>query len=247
MVLGRTRAVATKFLSDIKKLLFYTTIVVQCVFFTFYLYAIYNNIDKTIFLIAYSLLFLLAMIIFINHLITHKKSSKRINKFNRFLRVFKYFVNGSMLVINVCEMMNYTTTGTNKLLLILSAITLFVQIIIELIRVIAETYIELFITAVQMDFSFVSKLTKVKDVKGGFYELIDAPLAAIANKIENKQPELSENEIRVNKLAEEYSEEYKLKEKEERKTKTTQKKKQIIEHLNIIKNKIFKQNKADKK
>ena len=48
-----TRAVGTQMVEDVRKILFWTTIVVQCIFFAFYGYEIYVNYENIVFLIFY--------------------------------------------------------------------------------------------------------------------------------------------------------------------------------------------------
>ena len=64
-IAGRTRAVFSQMLDDIKRIVFVTNIIVQSIFFIFYGYSIYNNIDKIPFMVIYILLFMIASITFI--------------------------------------------------------------------------------------------------------------------------------------------------------------------------------------
>jgi len=250
-VLGRTRAVFSKMLTDIKTITFWTNIIVQSVFFIFYGYSIYANINRIPFLVIYALLFIIATTTFITYLLTHNKNGKKPKRFNRSVKIIKFVANGTMIVLNVCEMLKYTATDLNKIILAVSAISLFAQIVIELLKVFIERYVDLFSKSLEMDLEIINKLGKVKEVKGTFFEILDAPLEAIANKLEHKEPELTKQEQYLNQLSEEYSEELKEKKilkKEQKKAETKRRsdenakkqKQEMKEHWNTIKNNLFK-------
>ncbi|MCH5179854.1 MAG: hypothetical protein J1F32_01395 [Erysipelotrichales bacterium] len=238
----RTTAVAKKMIKDIDYILFWTIIVVQILFFIFYGYSIYANINRIIFLIIYSLLALIGIINFVTYLVTYHKSNKKVNRFKRFLRVFKYVSNGTMLVINIVELIKYGLNDFSKILLVLSGVFLVAQIIIELIRIFVEKYINLFTIAFEMDFKFIEKISKVKDVKANFFGLVDAPLKAWSNKLEGKKQEnnLSEMEEYVNQLAEEDKTKKKEQARQLRKENAEKKKQEIKNHVSIIKKHLFK-------
>ena len=140
-------------------------------------------------------------------------------------------------------MIKFGATDFNKIMIIVSGISLAIQIILEIVRKITSYYMDLFTTSIQMDLNFVLKLAKVREYKGNLLELLDLPLEVIANKIEGKQPELTETEIYLNELAEEFDKEVKEKTKENSQKNAETQKKEIVEHLSIIKNKIFKRKK----
>ena len=242
-ILGSTRAVGTKLIEDVKKILFWTTIIVSLIFFGFYGYSIYNNVDNFIFLITYSLLFSIAVITFVNYLLTHSKTTTRIKRFKRFLRVLKYIVNGTMLVVNVINMIIYPVSDLSKILLIVSAISLLVQIIVELLRIFIENYVNMFMIAVQDDFSIVFKASELGGVKGAALKIIDAPIEAIAKKItKEKEPELTKTELKVKKLEEDFEErliEQKREKEIKKQTIVNNEKNEIKSHLKVIKDKIL--------
>ncbi|MGN0813092.1 MAG: hypothetical protein ACI4MQ_06270 [Candidatus Coproplasma sp.] len=259
---SRTFAVAKKLKSDINTILFVATIIVNCIFFLFYGYSIYINIDKTVYLVIYSLLAATAIINFVTYLATYKKEKDvKISLFTRLVRIFRYVVNTTSLVVSIYQMIQFGATDFNKILLIVSAASLVIQIIIELVRIFIERYIELFTTSLKMDFalifSSIEKLNKIKEAKGNVFELIDAPLEAIANKLEGKAKEeaaVSATEQYIDELTAQYNEEAK-KEKKRKKAENKakikqhsadnaeQQKKEIGEHLKIIKYSIFKKKK----
>ena len=240
----RTRAVSKKLITDLDKTIFWITLFVQLFFFFFYGYSIYTNIHNIIFLITYSLLAILALFNFIFVITSHPyKKSDSVISVKFFSRVFKYLINGTMLGVNIFEMIKFGATDFNKIMIIVSGISLAIQIILEIVRKITSYYMDLFTTSIQMDLNFVLKLAKVREYKGNLLELLDLPLEVIANKIEGKQPELTETEIYLNELAEEFDKEVKEKTKENSQKNAETQKKEIVEHLSIIKNKIFKRKK----
>jgi len=217
MIAERSIAVLSDMLDDIKKILFYTIIVVQSIFVIFYGYSIYNNLQNIIFLITYSVLFVLSITFFINSIVKHN-SDKSLNKNGkRFLNICKYLVNGTMLVVNVIELVKYGATDISKILLIVSAISLFVQVAIELIKVFMEKHFKRLKLALELDFKFFYKF---KEYKGNFYEMLEAPVEKLANWIEKKEPEKSDEEIVLDSLVEKYEKkaEKKKAEKQEKKS-----------------------------
>lgn len=234
----RTRAVADKLINDVKNILFCVTIIVQVIFFGFYGYSIYKNVRNTIYLILYSVLALLSTLSFVYYLITRKEKSKTLNKFRRFLRVLKYFVNGGMVVVSGIALIGKEATDINLILLTLSGISLIIQVAIELLRVFTERYVELFSVALEGDLWVVEKMINPKN---SILDAIDAPLEAIANKIQNKTKEIEEvnpTKLYVEELKEEFEKKNKIKE-EKKEEEVSNKKKEIIEHISIIKDKIF--------
>lgn len=241
-LLGRTRAVGEKFLTDISKTVFWVNIVVQIVFFISYGFAIYSNIENVMILVLYAGLEVLALIGFINYLNTNKKKNKNL-KFERTIRIFRYLVNGMMLSVNVFEIIKYDTSDLSKILLVVSAVLLLAQIFLEFIRAFAEKYIELFMFSLQKDFEPLTMLGKIKEVKGNLFEIIDAPLEVIANRLESKPEEVNPVEEKVEKLYKDFEEKNKKEVRKRSHENAEKQKKEIVEHLSIIKNKLFSKNK----
>lgn len=241
----RTRAVANKLARDFEKALFWITLVVQVLFFFFYGYSICTNISNIIFLITYSLLGLLSIFNFIYVLVTHPyHKNEDVKKVKFITRIFKYLINGTMVGVNLFEVLKFGGTDFNKIIIIVSALSLGVQIIIEIASAIISHYMNLFLTSIQMDLGPILKISKLKEVKGNFYEILDLPLEAIANKMEGKEVELSETEIYINELTEEFDKTNKQKVKEKSHKNAEKQKKEIVEHLTVIKNKLFKRKKS---
>lgn len=138
----KSKAMAEKMLIDIKRFLFFLTIAVQCVFFIHYIYSIVVNVNRPIFLTVYCVLLFLSLLAFINYLLTYKSPKELLKGISRFLRIFKYFVNFTLIAVNFYGMLNFGTTFWNVFLLILSIISLVSQIFIEVIRYFIELEIK---------------------------------------------------------------------------------------------------------
>ena len=220
MIFHRTLAVTNKLIKDIEKILYWTTIVVQCIFFAYYGYSIYSNLLNFTFLIIYSLLLVLSTLGF-----------------------FKYVVNGSMLVLNLIEIIRYGGSNIAYTLIVLSSISLIIQIIVEFIRVFVSEYVSLYTIAIDKDTQFLRRIQDVKDVKGNFYGIVDAPLEVIAKKIKKGSNELSEKEKLVESLANISKTKKSNKRKVRHKENVKRQKEEIREHLNIIKKRVFKEKK----
>jgi len=253
-IFGRTRGVFSNMVEDIKKITFWAHILVQVIFFIFYGYSIYANFDKIIFLISYISLFIISFTAFIIYLINHNKHLKQSRKFGRLVRVTKYLANGTMVVFNVVEMLTYPISDFSKIILIVSGISLLVQIIIEFIRIFIEKYADMFSRSLELDLEFINKFNKLKEVKGTFFEVLDAPLEAIANKLENIEPEVSKLDKKLNKIGKEFNEDLKEKKfqkklkkiqnkadiKKRSEENARQQKKEIVQHIKTIGKHMFK-------
>lgn len=263
MIFGNTRAVADKLLRDIRRIAFGVSLGVQILFLAYYGWSIYSNIDSLPFLIIYASLAVIAIVSFINFLVISKHKEKKNKKFNRFLRVLKYIINGAMLAVNAYQLFKYTRTDLQIILLGLSGIFWLANIVIEIIRVSVEYYFNLFKVAIKADAPiFINTIDKVTELsekfeelkkhpKGTFWEAVDAPFEAWANKIRRKEKEKTTpvqaeiaptaTEKAVQQLAESFEEnqkEKKQKQKEENRKQDNEKaekeKKALGAHLKTI-------------
>lgn len=256
-MLDRTISVSIKMKEDLKRISFWTTIIVQIIFLFFYSYSIYKNVDFLLFLVIYIVLAVLSLLHFIYFLASNKSDNKKlVKKIKRVFRISKYLINGTMLGVNIYEMLKYGITDFNKVLLVVSGISLLVQVIIECARFFIEKYIELFQYSLKTDLKGIywakEKMDSVKEVKGNFFSLIDAPLEKLADKLEGKEKkveevQLSKKEQYVEDLASKYRKEQneaKEQKKQEQKQKSRERaleqKEELKEHLRVIKNSIFK-------
>lgn len=247
-VLQNTRGVCSKMILDIRRITFWTNIIVQSIFFIFYGYSIFDNIKNIPLLVIYSILLAVAITGFTTYLITHIKKIKNPKRFARTLRILKYVANGTMIALSIYELIKFGMGDFSKILLVVSIMSLLLQIIIELIRVFVERYVELYMASLKMDLAIFTKLEEMKD--GGFWGWVNPSLEALANKFEHKTPEapqLNEVEKYVLEIGEKHEMELQAKKeqkdelKERRKAEAKQK---IIKNLTRIKNCIFKKKKS---
>lgn len=242
--LGRTIAVGNKIVEDIKKLAHVITILVSILFIGYYTFSVIINLSNLFYLIIYSSFLCISLITFILYLTAYGKKNKS-KTFNRVLRIIKYVLNATMLSVNAYQAFTTPTSDLSIVLLIVSASALVLQILVEILRVCFEYYFSLLKTAVLMDFEFVSKFIKLKEQKPGIYGLINAPLEIIADKLQNKEPERTEEQLFVDTLAEKYElvkkEKKKAQQEEQQSVVETNAKKQkaeIKEHFGIIREKL---------
>ena len=149
--LQNTKGICLKMIYDIRRIAFWTNIIVQSIFFIFYGYSIFDNVKNITLLIIYSILLVIAIMGLITYLITHIKKIKNPKRFTRTLRVLKYVANGTMIAFSIYELIKFGMGDFSKILLIISIMSLLLQIIIELIRLFIERYIELYMASLKMD------------------------------------------------------------------------------------------------
>ena len=167
----KTKTVAEKMLEDIKTFLFFLNIFVQGVFFIYYTYSVVVNLNRPIFCIIYSVLFILSIIAFVNYLVTQKYPKESLKGFSRFLRIFKYAVNFSLIAINFYGIIHFGGTFWNVFLIISSLFSLLFQIQIEVIRYFIEQQIKKFKknqeerknNSTEKTANVKTKLTKIKN------------------------------------------------------------------------------------
>ena len=148
-----------------------------------------------------------------------------------------------MIVTNCIQILTTDSSDLSKLFLIFSVSSYFLQIILEFVKIFVEKYVELFSKSLELDLEIIDTLfNKPKEVKGNFFALLDKPLEAIANKLENKQVEVivDKKEEKVINIAEEYIKQEKERAKRLREEKAEKRKQEMKEHFLIIKNHILK-------
>lgn len=96
-IMQRTRGIFNQMVDDVKRVVFWTNIIVQIIFFVFYGFSIYESIHNIPFLILYSILLVISIITYITFLVVNIKKLDKPKKFNRALRIFKYFANAQCL------------------------------------------------------------------------------------------------------------------------------------------------------
>lgn len=218
MICENSRSVLSNMLEDIKRAWFVTLIVVQCVFMIFYSYSIYANIDRLVFLITYSILFVLSIISFVLFLLKHKKNVKQNKDLVRGKNFLKYFVNATMLIVNIIELTKFGCSDFSKILLVISGISLLVQVIIEFIKMFAERYIKYFTLALKKDFAIIDYLNP-KKLGSNALKVLDAPIEFVARKIKGEEKTLTKEE----RVLEDYKEKFKQKQEEKKERKALEK------------------------
>ena len=191
MIAENSISVFTNMLEDIKKICFRTLFVVQVIFMVLYSYSIYANLDRLIFLITYSILFALSIFSFGLFLVKHKKNKKQNKEVIRAKNFLKYIVNAIMLVVNIVEMVKFGINDFSKMLLVISGVSLLVQVIFEFVKMFAEKYVRDLTLAVKKDFKYLNP----GSWGAGIMKAIDAPLEALALRKEGKTKELSKEEL----------------------------------------------------
>ena len=177
----------------------------------------------------------------------YKKRKKQNKTFIRFRNFSKYFINFSMIVVVFIQLVKFGIDDFSKILLIVSTISLFIQIIVEFVRMLAERYINDFKNAIHEDFKYFN----LKNWKGNLLEFIEKPLGKVANKKLGKEVELTDEEKRLIKYrerAEKLIEDKEIKkakkeieEREEEKSRVKEQFGKIKKDLSIIFNKDKKQ------
>ncbi|AIO19235.1 hypothetical protein KQ51_01358 [Candidatus Izimaplasma bacterium HR1] len=241
MIFHRTLGITSKLIKDIEKVLYWTTIVVQAIFFAYYGYSIYTNLVNLTYLIIYTLLLALSTIAFIYFLANYRnKSNGNVKTVKKTFRIFKYVVNGSMLALNMIEIIRHGGTDIAYALIVFSSISLIIQIMVEFLRFFVSEYVTLFTIALDKDTEFLRKLQDVGDFKGNILGMVDVPLQVISNKLTISTQEFSEHEKLVESLASINKEKSSSKKKARRQENAKRQKNEIKEHFNTIKSSIFK-------
>ena len=122
--LQNTKGICSKMIFDIRRIAFWTNIIVQSIFFIFYGYSIFDNVKNITLLVIYSILLIIAIMGFITYFITHIKKIKNPKRFTRTLRVLKYVANGTMIAFSIYELIKFGMGDFSKILLIISIMSL---------------------------------------------------------------------------------------------------------------------------
>ena len=241
LLLGNTKEKLIKALEITKKLLFITNVIVQSVFLIFYVYSIINNVFNTAFLIIYSVLFAITSTNLIRYLIANIKHSAKPKTFYRIIRISKYTTNLSLLCINTYELIYLGAFLLDIVLLLSSAISLFINVIIELIRILLEKRIVKLGHNIADKINVAKRKEQLKEAKSNFYKSVDKPLQSISNRLdsknqtENTQSQLPEQEPIVENTPTDALNQTKITKEEQIEIE----KKNIAQHFNNIKEHIF--------
>ena len=234
-----TRAVASKLLQDVKRILKVTTTIVNVVFVVFYLYEIYSNFNNLIFLIANCVLLSLLITVFIVDACKNKQNKKQTKQFKRAIRICRYTVKLAMLSVTLYNTLTYGADAIQIILFAISAISLFVNVLVEIAIPFVERYTEYFMASVQMDAGAVFKIV---GALGNKHALLDLVPEMLADKIE-KGNQTEENMTDAEQKVKEWGDNLKQTLKEQKAARTNDEKSQLKQHLKVIGNHLFRRKK----
>ena len=251
MFAGNIKAVGNKMWKDICKIWFITNIIAYSILLVMNVLLGIDKRESIMHLICYGVLFVGTAIMLILFLTKTKRKS---GKFVRVLRIVDYVAHTVIIVFSITDILKYGTNDLNKIVVIINILFLLVKIVVEIIKFFAESYAKLLWSALNEDFKIIGKLEKISEVKGNFFEMLDAPLEFFANKIQGKEKESTPQQETVKELREEFEEDLKEKKilkKEKKKQKkedhkkrsaerAEEQKKEICEHWKVIKSNFFK-------
>lgn len=239
MILSKERLL--KALEITKKLLFITNVLVQSVFLVFYVYSIINNVLNLPFLIIYSILFLITATNFVRFLIVNIKHAAKPKIFYRVIRISKYATNLSLLGVNVYELIFLGAFLFDIVLLLSSAISLFIHVVIEIIRIVLEKRVVELGHTIADKINVQKRKEQFKEAKSNFYKSVDKPLQSISNRLdgknqtENVQTQLPEQDLIVENTTTDALNQTNITKEEQIEIE----KKNIAQHFNNIKEHIF--------
>lgn len=210
-MLFNTKSVLNAVLEDIKRIWFVVTLIAEISFILLYAYSIYSNINKLFFLIIYSILFVVSLSAFILHWILYKKHKQEEKIVKKSKRYISYITKIAILVAQVVEMLKFGISDFNKILLIVSVITLVVKILVEIVKIFIEKYADAFAYAFEKDIEPIDP----SRWKSNVLKVIDAPLEKLAGMKTGEEKEKTKQELRQ----EEYNQRYKEAKEERKKAK----------------------------
>ena len=139
-----------------KKIVLIAELLIQLMFVGYYTYLLVVHRDDLILLIGYSVLTVLGLSIFIVMLFTLDPYQKKVLEFKKYIRRVLRVVSwtGKIIVIgyNVYCLIRFGMTETGHLLLILSIIIFFTEVVLFVASTILSYYYQLFIYALKMDY-----------------------------------------------------------------------------------------------
>lgn len=166
MAFARTLATLEKTVKDIKRALFWVSFVTNIVLLVFYGIQIYLNINRLVYLILYSILGGITLILFIIFLIRNsnekRKKDYRIKMAKHWVKFAKLFVNLIMIGVTVYE---FSTLGAKPLQIIafsFSLLSLIVLFVFELISFFFDRYFNMLKMSFQKDIEEIKEAPKKK-------------------------------------------------------------------------------------
>ena len=208
----KTRAVGNKIINDMRKTSFVISIISQILFIAFYIYSIIfqNGIWQ-----VKTALLILATAYFIFYIAisqkgkSGKKTKKLVKMIYRYMKYVMNIVTIGMSIFSLCS------DWSNSLLwdavfVAINCLTLLIQIIVEVVRKVGESYIILLQEAIQEDAKpFIKIYETVTNPVAAAVDLINKPMSALARKLapdKAKPKEIPEENLKLIRIIEEYKE-----------------------------------------
>ena len=157
-----------KLKKDITQIQRITSFLAQVIFLAYNIYLLFSNLNNITYLIIYSILFLISLFYFIFDLLLLFSKNKYIkrnikHKVNLIVKAIKYIIKLTIIILAIIEIFSFdNTTDLKKLTTIISIVTLFIQILIDLITRFITNYIDLFIESLKLDYENSSMLKEIK-------------------------------------------------------------------------------------
>ena len=209
--------------------------ILQIFFLFYYAYLIYNNVNSFLYLIIYSCLSTVSIIYFIFYVIglvsDNKYYKKRVKPLvKRIVTVIKYMIRIFTIVVAFVEMYKDPISDFERIINIVSLVSLGIQIAVSIISHFVSKYIDLFITSIKMDYEkskiseYVNKGERIANdgIKGSILGFINEK-AGLSDPEDNEviKPSLSKEELKQRKnvedIANKYLEDERLSREEKRK------------------------------
>lgn len=219
----------------------------QIFFLFYYAYLVYNNLNNTMYLVIYAILGSISLIYFIFYLIglISKNSfyKKRVRNFvKRIVTIIKYAIRIFTIVFAFVEMYHYPISDFDRIINIVSLVSLCLQMLVSIISHFVSRYIDLFITSIKMDYEeskisdYVEKGERIATdgIKGSILGFINEK-AGFSEEHSKQIPKarLSDYELKQRKAVSNISEKYLNEErqaKEERRIKRQEHQRKKLEH-----------------
>lgn len=187
---NRSRKALASIIEILQKTLEAFSVILFIVFTLFYGYQIYAHIDNVVFIVIYSLLLIIHTIAFIFAKrskvegVTHAERDEQrrtIRKRKRIFKIIKLSINAAAIIWSVVEIFTGKVSDLRIMIVIISAVLLFAQIIMEIVLSLLIIYFDNFriaiiedIKGIDMDKNivtrFVSKSLGIKKAISGIQD-----------------------------------------------------------------------------
>ncbi len=248
-----TFALIKRIESDLNKIGYILTIIIQVCLFFYYSFAIYSHWGNWIYIVLYFCLLMISILVFLEAIFyerkyrrkEHKAIKEKHKRLNRIFKIVGIVNKLALLVLSLIPIIQGKASDFEKVIAVALAILILIQIAYLFFTYLLNKYLSLLLVAVQLDMneSLPSKLAKKVSIKeyihnwAGKFE--EQPSDSLKDDFEEKfQDELSQ--VAQDK-------EMKAQNKKEKKEQEKQKKNQRFQHdLDVLKNQ-FQNRKIEKK